>query len=689
MILVAIGVATGTTNTWAEETYEEVYSRVSTFGANNIWQEEDITDWGANTNLQLNIPTSADDTNDYHGLWFNPSKPSSAYAATKSFTINENSKIKYEVNWYVGNSTGRTSNYEYIQFGDNIRISYNSSYNFYLDTNGTSTETTKIHYYKGTNTYPITLIFDTSLGIVESFVFNGQDLTNQVAGKIEGALNVMSFGFQRGGSTSSWAYPNGLKTITVSEFKQEVQTANYTINYKEGETLIKAVKGSSVVGDIITAESVVYSTEGNARYLISAETAPTLTIKDNETNVLNVEVRKPYSATLNLTTTIDDGVETKDTITFEETDDKVCQWSYAYSKYVNKDGIYYIADKTDTYGEKGAFYDQDTINKTVTYSKTDATIAFFTEEQSVSKSGDYTCSNGTDGVVGAQNYRNRGISVGTLPAGNYVFDVAFTANNNRHLVVRQYVAVNADAAASEIFADATSGSPAIEFTLTEPTALIINGANSSETKTNQSEDFDYAVIRRADIPVSISAAGLSTFCPAVPLDFTNATAIEAYKAETVADGKVNLVKVSTVAAGEGVLLRAVNGGEASESIPVIAAAKKANDNMFVGTLEDITIQQTEGDNTNYVLSNVNGVTGFYKAKSAGQLVPAGKAWLPVPTASAAKGFTLQFNGQTTGISDINTDKQADNRYHTLSGVQISNPQTKGIYVKNGKKVVVK
>ena len=137
--------------------------------------------------------------------------------------------------------------------------------------------------------------------------------------------------------------------------------------------------------------------------------------------------------------------------------------------------------------------------------------------------------------------------------------------------------------------------------------------------------------------VSITGAkGLATYTPSVALDFTNAQDIAAYTA-TVSGTTVNLTRTNTVAAGEGVLIRSLNGGPVSEDIPVAATAVEPTaDNMFVGVLEEIAqLPSEDGDYTNFILNNngANG-SGFYLANN--KTVAAGKAYLCVPTESAAK-----------------------------------------------------
>ena len=53
-----------------------------------------------------------------------------------------------------------------------------------------------------------------------------------------------------------------------------------------------------------------------------------------------------------------------------------------------------------------------------------------------------------------------------------------------------------------------------------------------------------------------------------------------------------------------------------------------------------------------------------------------------------KDFTNIVEGELTGILNVNREATANNRYYTLDGREVGHP-TKGIYILNGKKVVVK
>ena len=61
-------------------------------------------------------------------------------------------------------------------------------------------------------------------------------------------------------------------------------------------------------------------------------------------------------------------------------------------------------------------------------------------------------------------------------------------------------------------------------------------------------------------------------------------------------------------------------------------------------------------------------------------------------ASLARAFSIDFgDGETTGIIAIGTDRAAstDNATYTLDGRRISKATQKGVYIQNGKKVIIK
>lgn len=187
------------------------------------------------------------------------------------------------------------------------------------------------------------------------------------------------------------------------------------------------------------------------------------------------------------------------------------------------------------------------------------------------------------------------------------------------------------------------------------------------------------------IILSVGTDGLTTYCPEYSIDLSSTENIAAYKA-SVSDNTVALTRVWTVAAGEGILLRSLAGGAVEEEVTVDDNITANTDNAFVGTLTDIILPATEDNATNFVLSKVDGVVGFFRANNTP--IAAGKAYLPIESYDAARGITFVFD-DTTGIIEVTPEQSAeDGAVYTLGGVRTTAP-AKGLYIKNGKKVVVK
>ncbi len=192
-------------------------------------------------------------------------------------------------------------------------------------------------------------------------------------------------------------------------------------------------------------------------------------------------------------------------------------------------------------------------------------------------------------------------------------------------------------------------------------------------------------IEAVSVPANVSDAGFATFCSREALDFSN-SGIEAYIA-TVDGETINFTQKNQIPAGEGLLLRSTNGA-VSVNVPVLGPNDQADDvvgNALVGVLEKIaSLSSTDPNNgANYILNNGKNGLGFYKAN--GQKVAAGKAYLHV-SGNSARTF-IGFGGET-GISTVENTVAKENAIFNLSGQRVMQP-TKGLYIVNGKKVVLK
>ena len=219
--------------------------------------------------------------------------------------------------------------------------------------------------------------------------------------------------------------------------------------------------------------------------------------------------------------------------------------------------------------------------------------------------------------------------------------------------------------------------------------IVPTAAGAVTVRFNTGVSVNVVAVKLINENVTIaSETGFATYTPKVDLDFTNATNIAAYTA-TVSGDVVNLAKVGMVAAGEGVLIYSANGA-ASENVPAAGEpVSKVADNMFVGTLVDIEeLPSVDGQYANYILNDGTLGVGFYKANN--KKVGAGKAYLRIPVENSAKmSFLSLGGGSATGISGIKDGtERLGNEFYNLNGQRVATP-SKGLYILNGKKIIVK
>lgn len=89
-----------------------------------------------------------------------------------------------------------------------------------------------------------------------------------------------------------------------------------------------------------------------------------------------------------------------------------------------------------------------------------------------------------------------------------------------------------------------------------------------------------------------------------------------------------------------------------------------------------------------VIDNIDGVTGFYNFTATA--LPAHKAYIPKSAGVPAKGITIVFDDPVSDGIDTVESVAADSTVYTLNGIRVNGAAAKkGIYIRNGKKHVVK
>ena len=174
----------------------------------------------------------------------------------------------------------------------------------------------------------------------------------------------------------------------------------------------------------------------------------------------------------------------------------------------------------------------------------------------------------------------------------------------------------------------------------------------------------------------------TTYVTTNKLNFTGVEGLKAYVATEASAGKVTLSEVAAVPENTPLLLIGTAG--TTYNVPVASSATAPAENLLV-----------KGDGTTVF----NGSTYDYILFSDGKFYQIGsgtvatnKAYLHCdtdPTAAGARSLDIIFDDETTGITDNNRETITNNReYFNLAGQRVAQP-TKGLYIVNGRKVVIR
>ncbi len=187
--------------------------------------------------------------------------------------------------------------------------------------------------------------------------------------------------------------------------------------------------------------------------------------------------------------------------------------------------------------------------------------------------------------------------------------------------------------------------------------------------------------------ITIKNTGKTTWCSEYDLDFTNVEGVKAYTATGYNNitKTIWLTRVMEVPAGTGLL---VKGDAGTYKIPH-ANVQSAYANWFVGNFgEPISIGETDGDKTNYYLKD-----GTFRSVNGNANIGKNKAYLQLPTSVFAGtrsiGISYDDEDGTTGIKDLAPAlSEGEGEWYTLQGQRVAKPG-KGLYIRNGKKVIVR
>lgn len=278
-------------------------------------------------------------------------------------------------------------------------------------------------------------------------------------------------------------------------------------------------------------------------------------------------------------------------------------------------------------------------------------------------SGYYTIYNANGGYLCAASSSNNYLTSQETNNSNGKWNITFSNNSDVASIVaqgsysRKTMQYNSS---NQIFACYASASQ-------NPVYLYVK--NNEATPTEQ---------------VTIGESGYASYCSPNALDFTNSD-VKAYKAK-VNNGSVQLTRVYKVPAGVGVVLHSETSGNYNIST-VAGAADAVTENEMVGVLTRTQVEWNPSTGVyNYILQQ-----GVFNKATDGYL-KANRAYLSTSydvSAAGARPLKIVFSDESTGIDTIEHSPLTIDRYYNLKGQRVDNPKKGGLYIMNGKKVVIK
>lgn len=214
----------------------------------------------------------------------------------------------------------------------------------------------------------------------------------------------------------------------------------------------------------------------------------------------------------------------------------------------------------------------------------------------------------------------------------------------------------------------------------EKTAMSDAAQTSYSLTVLQPESFSEVPAGVETVSITIpEGQSMITFCSPWPIDFRGSkNNCKAYTAVTYRDNIVVCKEVNEVDGGVGLLIIGIPG---TYTFPVSPTFHVPAENLFVGTLAPTYVDETTGDKTNLSL-----LAPRFVPMSAG-VIGANKAYLPVELDDGVNAMNIALES-LTGLSVI-TEEPGDGAWYSVSGMKMNRPAGKGIYIRNGRKVIVK
>ena len=219
------------------------------------------------------------------------------------------------------------------------------------------------------------------------------------------------------------------------------------------------------------------------------------------------------------------------------------------------------------------------------------------------------------------------------------------------------------------------------YALKDTETKVVAGSPTDQTHEKAQWTFEEVSTLNINLNGPVDDNYYATLC--VPFDVTISDAT-AYTLENSGNYLVpSEVEGNQVPAGTPVLLKGINA-TATATINTGSAFNGGSplDCALTGIYMSTSVDAT----TNYVFGKFNGKVGFYHVDNNEFSLKANRAYLIADTPTGARGFSLMFDDEATGIVAPTADTAGETTIYNLSGQRLNKMQ-KGINIVNGKKVL--
>ncbi|MBQ9363552.1 MAG: hypothetical protein IJT97_09080 [Bacteroidaceae bacterium] len=510
--------------------------------------------------------------------------------------------------------------------------------------------------------------------------------------------NISKFVF---GTNKKSNYPvtSTLDNVSIT-YEAAASVADVTFKYEDtdGNSLsslkadvVESNEVGATVADIITStlKASFYNGDESSRYDYSSFTCSDETVPaDGATVILKFVPKAKYTYNVYAVDGSNNQLATITSATAYAGDESSLIWS----KYVKVGEQWYVTSEN-------AFATTVTAggSKNVVYAISD--IAYFFEMEGLTRSGGAYLTEENESYSGKNRLR---ISKGSMhftsaiAAGVYTLNIGVANSNASSSEVYVYTR-SAEGELSDVLYThtATSGSSTINTIVTVPEGYSI-AFKGNEGSSNNNARMDYMTLKKVDVTATIGTTGYTTFASNYALDLSNMTAstgdVTAYYASAASATAVTLTSTdATVAAGEGLILYGTPN--ATVTIPAAATGTAIEGNLLVGCPAETAITSATTGYANFYVLSADAAEfqnlEDYVAAGGTVTIPAGKAYLNAAKVSGAKLRVIFESEDATAISAIAAESVVnDGIIYNLNGQRVVKP-LKGIYIQNGKKILVK